>query len=247
MFRAIAITAALVAPVCVQADAISEYIRQEVAGVYSVYMPELPRQQAPLRLDYADGDLLVMEQGGTKRKMPIHTVDTAQGTVNLLEPSGELATLSVQFGNGKMVFANGSQLSLTFVRKLTDIDYAAMGSVGAPALAPTPKPTAQQSPPATALILIKASFDCEKASTAIEGMICGNAELANLDVRTSAAYKEVRDGAEDRAAMQREQVEWLKQTRNLCKTPECLFRVYTERADDLEQLAQYLSKPAEFR
>lgn len=247
MFRAIAITAALVAPVCVQADAINEYILQEVAGVYSVYMPELSRQQAPLRLDYADGDLLVMEQGGTKRAMPIHTVDTAQGIVNLLDPSGDLATLSIQFGHGKMVFANGSQLSLSFVRKLTDIDYAALGSVAAPALEPVPEPAAQQGAPATALVPIKASFDCEKASTAIEGMICGNAELASLDVRTSAAYKEVRDGADDRAALRREQIEWLKHTRNLCKTPECLFQAYTERAEDLEQLAQYLSKPAEFR
>lgn len=244
MCKAIAITAALVASMCVQADEGREYIQQEVAGVYSVYMPGLTRQQSPLRLDYADDGFLAMEQGGTKRAMPIHTVNSSQGTVNLLEPSGELATLSVQFGHGKMVFANGSQLTLSFVRKLTDINRAAMGNVAAPVLTPAPQ---QDAPAAAALDPVIASFDCEKAATAVEGLICGNAELATLDVRTADAYKTVRDGVDDRSAMQKEQVEWLKHTRNLCKTLECLFQVYTERAEDLEQLAQYLSKPAEFR
>lgn len=257
MIKVIAIVAALTAPMCAHANEISDYIQQEIAGVYSVYKPGARGQQSPMRLDYVDGDFLALEQDGIHRLLPIHTIDSSQGAVNLLEPSGGLATLTVQFGYGKMVFDNGSQLSLTFVRKLTDIDYAALrGIAGTPAPRPAQAPLLVPSPheiaapeasAAPAPVAIKASFDCAKASTMVEGMICGNATLAELDLRTAEAYKSLRNAIEDPGALKSEQINWLKGTRNACKTLDCLVDAYTTRAEDLEQMAQYLSKPAEFR
>lgn len=80
---------------------------------------------------------------------------------------------------------------------------------------------------------IKASFDCTKASTAVEGMICGNTELAALDVRLAAAYKALRNDAQDKAALKQEQVAWIKQ-RNACRVADCLITIYSERAEAME-------------
>ncbi len=97
--------------------------------------------------------------------------------------------------------------------------------VALPANAPTTQPTLVGP--------IKASFDCMKASTAVEGMICGNAELAALDVRLAAAYKALRIDAQDKTALKQEQVAWIKK-RNACHVADCLITTYSERAEAME-------------
>ena len=233
-----------------------DYIRKEVSGVYSVTMFGAGQgQQAPMRIDYADGDNLVLEQGGKSNFMPIHSTDPANGTVNLLDNSDNLTTLSVRYGQGTMTTAIGVKIHLGFIRKLTDMDYAAIGKTVAPVAtrqqaAPVPEPepeliTAQ--PPSTRKASpIAASFNCSKASTAVEGMICGNEELAALDVRVAAAYKSLRSNAEDKEGVKKDQQAWLKE-RNACRSTECLAASYSDRAQDMENTLAYLSKPAEFR
>lgn len=234
-----------------------DYIRKDVSGVYSVIMFGAGQgRQAPMRIDYADGDNLVMEQGGKSNMMPIHSTDPANGTVNLLDDSGSLTTLSVRFGQGTMTTASGVKIHLSFIRKLTDMDYAAIGKTVAPVaarqqVAPASEPepeivTAQPASTKKASPPIAASFNCAKASTAVEGMICGNEELAALDVRVAAAYKALRSSAEDKEGVKKDQQAWLKE-RNACRSTECLVASYSDRAQDMENTLAYLSKPAEYR
>lgn len=233
-----------------------DYIRKDVSGVYSVIMFGAGQgRQAPMRIDYADGDNLVMEQGGRSNMMPIHSTDPANGTVNLLDDSGSLTTLSVRFGQGTMTTASGVKIHLSFIRKLTDMDYAAIGKTVAPvaarqqvAPASEPEPEIVTAQPASTKKAspIAASFNCSKASTAVEGMICGNEELAALDVRVAAAYKALRSSAEDKEGVKKDQQAWLKE-RNACRSTECLAASYSDRAQDMENTLAYLSKPAEFR
>lgn len=229
-----------------------DYIRKDVSGVYSVIMFGAGQgRQAPMRIDYADGDNLVMEQGGRSNMMPIHSTDPANGTVNLLDDSGSLTTLSVRFGQGTMTTASGVKIHLSFIRKLTDMDYAAISKTVAPVavrqqVAPEPEPATAQAAPAKKASPIAASFNCAKASTAVEGMICGNEELAALDVRVAAAYKTMRSESEDKDGVKSEQMAWLKE-RNACRTTECLASSYAERAEDMERTLAYLSKSPEFR
>lgn len=234
-----------------------DYIRKEVSGVYSVTMFGAGQgQQAPMRIDYADGDNLVMEQGGKSNLMPIHSTDPANGTVNLLDNSDNLTTLSVRYGQGTMTTAIGVKIHLSFIRKLTDMDYAAIGKTVAPVatrqqVAPASEPepevvTAQPASTKKASPPIAASFNCSKASTAVEGMICGNEELAALDVRVAAVYKALRSSAEDKEGVKKDQQAWLKE-RNACRSTECLVASYSDRAQDMENTLAYLSKPAEFR
>lgn len=91
------------------------------------------------------------------------------------------------------------------------------------------------------------SFDCAKAGTQIEKLICATPAISALDLRMSEAYKQLLSASEDPASFKKEQSAWIKEKRNACKSAECLEAEYQSRTDDLEATLQYLSKPAEFR
>lgn len=80
----------------------------------------------------------------------------------------------------------------------------------------------------------KPSFDCAKASTNIEKMICSDAELGQWDVRVSSAYAQTYKDTpqESKAALKAQQHEWLK-TRNTCISIDCLISVHQKRHSEL--------------
>ncbi len=84
---------------------------------------------------------------------------------------------------------------------------------------------------ATLLItsLYSASFDCKKASTFIENTICNDAELSKLDEELAAAYKKVFKSLSDKTDLKKEQLDWLKSSRDKCMSLECLKTSYTNR------------------
>jgi uncharacterized protein YecT (DUF1311 family) len=73
-----------------------------------------------------------------------------------------------------------------------------------------------------------ASFDCTKAATSVEKLICADAELSRLDSRLAAAYREARRGTDDPQMLLAEQRAWLEQ-RNRCGDGDCLTEVYRQR------------------
>ncbi|MBF0185430.1 MAG: DUF1311 domain-containing protein [Magnetococcales bacterium] len=83
---------------------------------------------------------------------------------------------------------------------------------------------------------LKAGFDCRKASSAVEKMICADQRLAALDAELSARYKEAVRSVADPEALQRAQRSWLQQERNLCSTPDCLLQIYPQRLQALSVL-----------
>lgn len=91
------------------------------------------------------------------------------------------------------------------------------------------------------------SFDCAKASSSAEKLICSNEELASLDVEMMSAYKQLADGNPDKNALKKEQINWIKSKRDACTTVACMADAYHGRINEMEAAAQYLSKPAEFR
>ncbi|MDR0564168.1 MAG: hypothetical protein LBG78_04440 [Azoarcus sp.] len=72
------------------------------------------------------------------------------------------------------------------------------------------------------------SFDCTKASTTIEKMICNNETLASLDRLLSVNYQTTLEQVSDNKALVIEQRAWLK-SRMACKTEDCLIKSYQER------------------
>lgn len=89
-----------------------------------------------------------------------------------------------------------------------------------------------------------ASFDCSKASTVVEGSICANATLSDLDVQLSAAYKKARATSADPAALQKDQLAWIK-NRNTCgANVNCLTESYRLRIQQLSAGSVGSANPA---
>lgn len=81
------------------------------------------------------------------------------------------------------------------------------------------------------------SFDCAKAQTPVEKMVCADRALADLDEylgRYYAAAREEIPGA--RACLQSDQAQWLKSTRDACADGACLKSAYLNRLAELDPL-----------
>lgn len=85
------------------------------------------------------------------------------------------------------------------------------------------------------------SFDCAKAATNVERMICNDASLGEKDARVSTLYRtwiqRVKSGAmiDPLDEIVADQKAWV-QRRNACNNVECIARAYDERLDELPTL-----------
>jgi uncharacterized protein len=71
-----------------------------------------------------------------------------------------------------------------------------------------------------------ASFDCAKATTNVEKMICQSSLLSRSDEELAMAYKNAMDAVIDKETLQQQQRTWLKDTRNKCQDIYCLSTAY---------------------
>jgi len=89
-----------------------------------------------------------------------------------------------------------------------------------------------------------ASFDCAKAKTKVDKLICSDARLSEADEKLNVVYKEVLAKSPVPEDTRQEQLEGVKQSRNTCKDADCLERAYTSRISDLQtQLEKLPFKP----
>jgi uncharacterized protein len=89
------------------------------------------------------------------------------------------------------------------------------------------------------LAAFAASFDCAKAASVIEKLICADDQLSKLDERVAEAYKKLLPL--DPSAWRSRQHAWLTHERNRCSDAPCLKTAYERR---LDYLAEMLSAPA---
>jgi len=71
-----------------------------------------------------------------------------------------------------------------------------------------------------------ASFDCTKAKTTQEILVCGNAELSSSDDRLAMEYKRAK---EVMPAITANQKIWIREVRDACDSLDDLKRAYQER------------------
>jgi uncharacterized protein len=86
-----------------------------------------------------------------------------------------------------------------------------------------------------------ASFDCGKAESEAEKMICGNDELSRLDKSLNKAYLQVLERTDIKKQIIKGQRQWLKNFRNACRDAECIKRTYKTRIKELEFLSSYVT------
>jgi uncharacterized protein YecT (DUF1311 family) len=81
---------------------------------------------------------------------------------------------------------------------------------------------------AFALPVHAASFDCAKASTKVEHIICDNPEISKLDDQLAEKYKEALKDKTRSKTIMRTQRAWIIQ-RNKCAREDCVKQVYEKR------------------
>ena len=81
-----------------------------------------------------------------------------------------------------------------------------------------------------------ASFDCAKAQSKVEHMICDNSEISKLDDKLGQDYQDVlsKTGDEQKKQLISDQNHWLNHTRNTCRDKSCVELAYWARQAALE-------------
>lgn len=86
---------------------------------------------------------------------------------------------------------------------------------------------------ASASAVNAASFDCKKAQSKTEQMICSDPKLSALDEELSAVYKEASGLVSDPSAMKKAQLEWINQKRSASDNPGDLEAAYLARIEEI--------------
>lgn len=100
-----------------------------------------------------------------------------------------------------------------------------------------------------ALPACAASFDCARASSAQEKLICKSEQLSELDLQLDEAYRAAKSHSDSAKAkdLTAQQRQWLGNVRNRCKNADCLLKAYVGRLNEFDPLADKELTCAEMR
>ncbi|RBQ28573.1 lysozyme inhibitor LprI family protein [Aliarcobacter vitoriensis] len=85
-------------------------------------------------------------------------------------------------------------------------------------------------------LLFGASFNCTKASSYVEKMICADAQLSELDSKMGTLYKEASKNTTNKKELLDKQRTWVKDREN-CTNVYCIFLSTKNRISQLESLS----------
>jgi uncharacterized protein len=77
------------------------------------------------------------------------------------------------------------------------------------------------------------AFNCAKASSKVEKMICADPTLSSADSVNADIYKEALQTSDNANQVKQEQRQWLK-ARNTCQTTDCIGKAYDARYNQLQ-------------
>ena len=150
--------------------------------------------------------------------------------------------------------AIGRPAETTVARKASQPSSPTGQRVSRTVHAPVPKAQpggvelAQAAPPAGrqpgAAARPRPSFDCSKARSVPEKMICSDAELARVDRELGRVYAQAKNSAANGAAFRHQNnAEW-RRLESSCRDRECLLRWYAHRRDQLSNDINEASRQA---
>jgi uncharacterized protein YecT (DUF1311 family) len=82
-----------------------------------------------------------------------------------------------------------------------------------------------------------ASFDCAKARTKVEHIICDTPEISKLDDELNTAYKAALQDVKQAVIVKQAQKRWMKE-RDRCADSACVMHAYANRLSTLQMLAE---------
>lgn len=77
------------------------------------------------------------------------------------------------------------------------------------------------------------SYDCAKATTGAERLICSSRKLAEADVKLMQAYKNALALSADKTALKQSQRDWNQSIRDACSDEDCMLSAYSIRIAEL--------------
>ncbi len=80
------------------------------------------------------------------------------------------------------------------------------------------------------------SFDCNKAASEVEKMLCADQTLSDLDSALAATYNQAIFRSTSAADFKTRQLAWLNDVRNVCLTADCVELAYRQRLADLNAI-----------
>ena len=116
--------------------------------------------------------------------------------------------------------------------------FAAEGLAALQQLSISPAARSSPAPSSTTAALTGPSFDCAKARSRVEKLICSDAELARLDRELGRLYARAKAAAIDGAAFGRQTREEWHRREATCRDRECLLRWYAYRHEQLMRVLQ---------
>ncbi|GAB2877201.1 lysozyme inhibitor LprI family protein [Microbulbifer echini] len=83
-----------------------------------------------------------------------------------------------------------------------------------------------------------ASFNCEKASSSSEILVCSSKRLGFYDKDLSAVYKSVMSTftGQNSTAIKKEQIDWIKKRSDICKDEQSCIKAYKQRIAELREI-----------
>lgn len=202
----------------------------------------------------------------------VGAIDEQNHTTNLKVtlPNGKpgIWTIAQVFDSNKESFSlqitlhDGTQDQLSFVRKISTDDLNVIaaaetrihtGSISDVVAQPKMDATevhaeiaaqsARPTEPAAANPSWAPSFDCEKASTGQERLICSDPDLAAADVALAQAYQAARNASTDKKWLSEQQSTWRKTVRDACSDVQCMLIAYQQRIAELNLIWASRSEP----
>jgi uncharacterized protein len=79
------------------------------------------------------------------------------------------------------------------------------------------------------------TFDCKKALSFVEKVICSDSRLTSMDNQLGRLYKDALATSSDSEGLKAEQKVWLS-SRNQCKDSDCIMKAYTDRISALSAM-----------
>lgn len=82
-------------------------------------------------------------------------------------------------------------------------------------------------------VIFAAGFDCAKAKSAVEKLICSENELSKADEQLSHIYSKALASSANTAEFKKEQLDWIRAKRDPCRNKECVAEAYKKRIEVL--------------
>jgi uncharacterized protein len=83
---------------------------------------------------------------------------------------------------------------------------------------------------------LAASFDCTKAATKSEKLICADPQVSAADEQLAELYRRILEQSSDKDGLKKEQRNWIKTQRDACPDAACMLKAYQARIAALEAL-----------